>query len=127
VAVSPPTMRHRKTGIALSPRCSKASLHPIRLVIRNRASSMPDEADRVREAYARRDRLGLEARYDYWRPDNLFTYQARERAVLDLLDAASLLPLTGRRVLDVGCGDGAVLAEMLRHGATPNALYGVDL
>lgn len=89
---------------------------------------MPDpEADRMRAAYARRDRLGLDARYDYWRPDNLFIYQARERAVLALLADAGLLPLTGRSVLDVGCGDGSVLAGLLRYGATPDALHGIDL
>ena len=76
------------------------------------------EADRLRAAYARRDRLGLDARYDYWRPDNLFSFQARERAVLDLLAAAGFLPMAGRRVLDVGCGDGAVLLDMLRYGAS---------
>jgi ubiquinone/menaquinone biosynthesis C-methylase UbiE len=89
---------------------------------------MPDdEADRLRAAYARRDALGLDARYDYWQPANLFIYQARERAVLSLLRRAGLLPLTGRRVLDVGCGDGSVLRDMLRYGAHPGDLYGVDL
>jgi ubiquinone/menaquinone biosynthesis C-methylase UbiE len=88
---------------------------------------MPDEADRVREAYARRDRLGLDARYDYWRPHNLFIYQARERAVLSLLDAAGFLPLAGKRVLDVGCGDGSVLLDMLRYGASVQDLQGIDL
>jgi ubiquinone/menaquinone biosynthesis C-methylase UbiE len=85
------------------------------------------EAERVRAAYARRAELGLDARYDYWEPANLFIYQARERAVLSLLSDAGLLPLTGRRVLDVGCGDGAVLRDMLRYGADASGLYGVDL
>jgi SAM-dependent methyltransferase len=85
------------------------------------------EAARVRAAYARRDRLGLDALYDYWRPDNLFIYQARERAVLELLDAAGFLPLTDRRILDVGCGDGAVLADILRYGANIDTLNGIDL
>jgi ubiquinone/menaquinone biosynthesis C-methylase UbiE len=90
---------------------------------------MPDslEAQRVREAYARRADKGLDARYDYWRPANLFIYQARERAVLGLLRRANLLPLTGRRILDVGCGDGAVLRDFMRYGALPHDLNGVDL
>lgn len=88
---------------------------------------MTDEAERVRAAYERRDRLGLDARYDYWLPENLFIYQARERVVLDLLSDAGLLPLTGRRILDVGCGDGAVLLDMLRYGAARDDLYGIDL
>jgi ubiquinone/menaquinone biosynthesis C-methylase UbiE len=85
------------------------------------------EADRIRAVYARRDRLGLEARYDYWRPENLFIYQARERAVLDLLNAAGFLPLAGRRVLDVGCSEGSVLLDMHRYGGLPGDLYGIDL
>ena len=85
------------------------------------------EAERVRDAYARRAELGLDARYDYWQPANLFIYQARERAVLALLREAGLLPLTGRRVLDVGCGDGAVLRDLLRYGASAADLSGVDL
>ena len=85
------------------------------------------EAQRVREVYARRGERGLDARYEYWRPENLFIYQARERAVLDLLRKANLLPLTGRRVLDVGCGDGSVLRDMLRYGAAADDLHGVDL
>jgi SAM-dependent methyltransferase len=85
------------------------------------------ESDRLRAAYARRDRLGLDARYEYWLPANLFIYQARERAVLDLLAAAGFLPLTGCRVLDVGCGDGSVLLDMQRYGAAASDLHGIDL
>jgi SAM-dependent methyltransferase len=85
------------------------------------------EARRVREAYTRRAERGLDARYGYWRPENLFIYQARERAVLRLLRRANMLPLTGRRVLDVGCGDGAVLRDMQRYGAAADDLHGVDL
>jgi SAM-dependent methyltransferase len=85
------------------------------------------EADRVRRAYARRAELGLDARYEYWHPANLFIYQARERAVLSLLRRSRLLPLTGRRVLDVGCGDGSVLRDLQRYGSREADLYGIDL
>lgn len=85
------------------------------------------EAERVKDAYARRATLGLDARYEYWQPANLFIHQSRERAVLSLLREAGLLPLMGRRVLDVGCGDGAVLRDMQRYGAASRDLSGVDL
>jgi ubiquinone/menaquinone biosynthesis C-methylase UbiE len=85
------------------------------------------EANRIRAVYARRDRLGLESRYDYWQPANLFIYQARERAVLELLGDAGMLPLTSMRVLDVGCSDGSVLFDMQRYGASPGDLCGIDL
>jgi len=85
------------------------------------------EAARVREVYARRAERGLDARYDYWQPANLFIYQGRERVLLAALDAAGILPLTGRRVLDIGCGNGAVLHDMQRYGAMASDLYGVDL
>ena len=85
------------------------------------------EAQRVREAYARRAKLGLDSRYDYWRTENLFIYQARERAVLGLLRRSNMLPLAGRRILDVGCGDGAVLRDMMRYGAAADDVHGVDL
>ncbi|HEY7268713.1 MAG TPA: SAM-dependent methyltransferase, partial [Dehalococcoidia bacterium] len=84
------------------------------------------EAERVRAAYDRRARLGLDARYDYWRPANFFIYQTRERDLIRLLDAERLLPLTGKRVLDVGCGDGGVLRDFIRLGASPRDLTGVD-
>ena len=86
-----------------------------------------DEAARVRKVYAERAKRGLEARYEYWRPANLFTFQTRERDLLRLLDRTELLPLSGCRVLDAGCGDGSVLRDLMRFGADPADLLGFDL
>jgi SAM-dependent methyltransferase len=86
-----------------------------------------EEAARVRLAYARRARLGLDARYEYWKPANLFIYQSRERDLVRLLDSLGLLPLSNARILDVGCGDGGVLRDLVRFGAQPSMLTGVDL
>jgi SAM-dependent methyltransferase len=91
------------------------------------ASDIDREAQRIRDVYERRASRALDSRYDYYRPANLFIYQSRERALTRLLDNAGLLPLTGRSVLDAGCGDGGVLRDLVRLGATPACLTGVDL
>jgi SAM-dependent methyltransferase len=90
-------------------------------------SSAEDEAARIRAAYARRAERGLDARYDYWQPANLFIYQSRERSFIRFLCKARLLPLLGRSILDVGCGNGAVLHDLLRYGAQAEDLTGIDL
>ena len=77
--------------------------------------------------YARRGERGLDSRYAYWTSANLYVYQTRERVLIEALRAAGLLPLTGRPVLDAGCGDGGVLRDLLRLGATFADLSGVDL
>ena len=45
----------------------------------------------------------------------------------ELLAASGRLPLGDRRVLDLGCGDGAVLAGLARCGARQDRLVGLDL
>lgn len=51
----------------------------------------------------------------------------RHRLVEDLLQRNGLLPLTGTRILDVGCGWGGELARMVTLGADPSRLVGIDL
>ncbi len=53
--------------------------------------------------------------------------QERQKAITNLLRIHGFVPLEGRRVLDVGCGWGKVLATLLDLGASPENLYGVDL
>jgi SAM-dependent methyltransferase len=90
-------------------------------------SEIEDEAARVRRVYERRAACGLEARYEYWQPANLYIYQSRERALLAVLRERDLLPLTGREILDLGCGDGRLLADLDRYGAETPRLHGIDL
>jgi ubiquinone/menaquinone biosynthesis C-methylase UbiE len=91
------------------------------------AGDAENAAQRVRDAYERRAELGLDGRYTYWSPANLLIYQSRERVLLDLFGKERLLPLSGRSVLDVGCGDGNVLLDLVRYGAEQSRLAGVDL
>ena len=43
------------------------------------------------------------------------------------LGGAGLLPLGGRSILDVGCGTGEELAELVDDGADPGRCHGLDL
>ena len=85
------------------------------------------ETARLREAYTRRAEGALDACYSYFEPANLYLFQKRERAILAALRRHRLTPLAGRRVLDIGCGDGSVLRDLVRYGATPRCLEGADL
>jgi len=53
--------------------------------------------------------------------------QERERKLEQLLRCTGYLPLGDRRVLEVGCGTGEILAGFEAWGARPENLFGVDL
>jgi ubiquinone/menaquinone biosynthesis C-methylase UbiE len=85
------------------------------------------EADRIAAEYAHRA-VSLPAdRYSPAAPAQLLLRQSRERAVLAALRRAGKLPLAGRAVLDVGCGDGQWLADFETWGAQRERLAGIDL
>lgn len=86
-----------------------------------------DEIERIRETYAERARRGADDRYGLHDPANLYLYQRRERALLELLRRHHIGDLHDKRVLDIGCGNGAVLRDFIRYGAQPHLLHGVDL
>jgi SAM-dependent methyltransferase len=51
----------------------------------------------------------------------------REREVQRLLTRYGLMPLAGKRILEVGCGTGKWLRDFLSWGAEPAQLFGVEL
>jgi SAM-dependent methyltransferase len=82
------------------------------------------EADAVAERYARRQDPG---RYSLLRPEVLHALQERQRALLGLLARAGLHDLSALRLLEVGCGAGGNLLELLRLGFAPAHLSGIEL
>jgi ubiquinone/menaquinone biosynthesis C-methylase UbiE len=82
---------------------------------------------RIHAEYDRRARE-LPADYYAWsKPANLLLHEHALRSCIPLLHRASLFPLNGRRIADVGCGDGTWLLEFIQWGADPAALCGLDL
>ncbi len=86
-----------------------------------------DEVERIRQYYARREQQGKGALYEYSQPAEILEFQQRERALLGYLRRFGMMPLHDRRVLDVGCGSGAVLRRFIDYGVFPDNLYGIDL
>lgn len=86
-----------------------------------------NEPERVRDAYARQAAIWQDERYRSWMPGNIFIHQERERVALELLRRHGRMPLTDRRILDVGCGSGKALLDFIRYGARPENLAGIDL
>jgi SAM-dependent methyltransferase len=82
------------------------------------------EPDAVRARYARRADTG---RYSLLRPDVWQTVQERQREMLKLFGRLGLIDLPALRVLEVGCGGGDNLLELLRLGFAPEHLSGAEL
>lgn len=81
------------------------------------------EAARLKQAYARRDR----SKHVWASRGHEFALQERERNTLALLRRYGVMPLAGKRILEVGCGSGDWLGQFIRWGASPERLTGIDL
>lgn len=82
------------------------------------------ELERLRAAYARRPEN--DPRYSPDDPAYRLALGERERGTLAILARNGLSPLSGRDILDLGCGTGVWLRDLVRWGATPSRLVGVD-
>lgn len=89
--------------------------------------SAADEADRIRAEYARRDREFGTERYALTSPPNLFARQGQQAALLRGLTTAALLPLSSKRILEIGCGRGQWIAAFEDFGAARENIAGIDL
>jgi SAM-dependent methyltransferase len=83
-----------------------------------------NEADAVAQRYARR---AATDRYSALRPDVWQTLHERQRALLALFARLGWADLSNKRLLEVGCGGGSNLLELLRLGFAPQHLSGVEL
>ena len=88
-----------------------------------------DETDLVRERYERRRRGGVHAKYGALLPHSVCFRQEKERGLVRLFRRLErdLGPVQSLRVLEIGCGNGANLVDLLRLGFQPENLVGVEL
>jgi ubiquinone/menaquinone biosynthesis C-methylase UbiE len=89
------------------------------------SSSTEVEEARIRKAYEKRQRC--DARYSWFNDGHLFLVQGRERQLLTLLKQESFVSLASKRMLEIGCGTGYWLRELIKWGARPENVIGIDL
>ncbi|MDH3459506.1 MAG: class I SAM-dependent methyltransferase [Burkholderiaceae bacterium] len=85
------------------------------------------EPDEVRARYLRRVDSIEPDRYSLLKPDVWHSVFERQRAMLKLFAAHGFNSFTQTRLLEVGCGAGGNLLELLRMGFAPENLSGVEL
>ncbi len=88
---------------------------------------MTTEAEKVQERYARRVTLGTDDRYSILNPSVWQGVQERQRALITLLSNHAPVSLAQLKVLEIGCGSGGNLLELLRMGLAPENLVGNEL
>lgn len=85
----------------------------------------PDDRAEMPARYARRAaRAGL---YDPLRPEVMAARQQRQRVLARLLVQHLRVPRSEATLLEVGCGDGSNLLELLQLGFAPERLLGNEL
>lgn len=86
------------------------------------------EVERLKEVYRQyRESDTIRAQWSEANPGNRAIIVERSRMLGQMLERAGLLPLTNRRILDIGCGSGKVLASFMQWGALPENLREVLL
>lgn len=89
---------------------------------------MSEDLSRIRQVYAERKSNGLyRDRYSPFNVAYQFLTQQRQRNILRLLSQEGIVELSGKRILEIGCGHGGILLELLSWGAEIPLVYGIDL
>lgn len=89
---------------------------------------MAEASSRTRDLYLRyRQDRECQAAWSMANPGNRAAARERNRKLGSLLAEAGLLPLASKRILEIGCGNANVLADLIGIGADPHRVVGADL
>jgi SAM-dependent methyltransferase len=90
-------------------------------------SSLDPDASRVRAAYSRRSEERERRLYSSFNTAFLYHAQERERKILELMKKYGHIRLQNANILEVGCEKGRLLLDLIRWGACPERLHGIDI
>jgi SAM-dependent methyltransferase len=83
------------------------------------------EVARIRDVYSHR--AAADPRYAWSNPAHRYTLLHLERDLLDALHRHGGAALASLRILEVGCGSGYWLRQLVQWGASPERIVGIDL
>jgi len=85
------------------------------------------EQERINQVYRQWHGGAALAKYAWHRPDVVRQMAARSRVLAELLPLTVGRDLSAVRALDIGCGSGSFLRQLIDWGATPAHLAGTEL
>ena len=88
---------------------------------------MRKENRRIKTYYKSRNQDTNNVKYSYLDTGNLYIIQSRERKLLRIINEIGVKDLSAKNILDIGCGSGNALRNMVQYGAKPKHLFGLDL
>ena len=84
------------------------------------------ESEEIIRRYERR-KLIPEDRYSPLNASTYMSEQEKERALIKLIKREKLEPLGNKRLLEIGCGSGINLLQLIRLGFQPSNLFANDI
>jgi len=85
------------------------------------------ETDAISERYARRRETGIQSLYNPLRPSIYMNLQEKERVLIRKILQPHLQPLGDKRLIEIGCGSGSNLVQLMQLGFRPENLVANEL
>lgn len=85
------------------------------------------EMDHIRDRYAKRNQQNYGDQYSMLNPSVYMSYQEKERALLRFLTLYVGQNIKSKKILEVGCGTGSNLLQLIRFGFLPENIVGNEL
>jgi SAM-dependent methyltransferase len=95
--------------------------------MREEPDAVLTERQRIQAEYQRRASEIRSDLYSPWQPAQIFFRTIRTAVAAEMLNEALVFPRTGDRCLEVGCGAGGWLADLISWGVREPDLHGIDI